>query len=86
MNDKVRYLVEMEPNMIKGIALLRLSFERGGNTLYDYATTSGEFLPLDESEWNLLSHDRMVEVTEGIVEDWAENSPLGYDTVAKYVV
>lgn len=86
MNDKVRYLVEMEPNMISGIALFRLSFERGGSVLYDYANQAGEFLPLDESEWGLLPHQRMVEVTEAIVDEWTANSPLDYATVAKYVV
>lgn len=86
MSDKVRYLVEMEPNMIKGIALLRLTFERGGNVLYDFADQNGEFQVLDESEWELLPHDSMAEVTEGIVEAWKEENPIGYDTVAKYVV
>lgn len=86
MNDKVRYLVEMEPNMIKGIALLRLSLERGGIVLYDFADQNGEFQVLDESEWELLPHDNMTEVTEGIVEAWKEENPIGYDTVAKYVV
>lgn len=86
MNDKVRYLVEMEPNMIAGIALFRLSFERGGYVDYSYSSPEGEFLPLDESEWAILPHNRMVEVTEAIVEEWVANSPLDYNTVAKYVV
>ena len=86
MNDKVRYLVEMEPNVITGIALFRLTFERGGSVDYAYASPQGEFLPLDESEWALLPHNRMVEVTEAIVAEWTTNSPVDYNTVAKYVV
>lgn len=86
MNDKERYLVEMESNMISGIALFRLTFNRGGSVDYSYSTPEGEFLPLDESEWALLSHDRMVEVTEAAVDAWVANRPLDYTTVAKYVV
>lgn len=86
MNDKVRYLVEMDPNMIKGIALFRLSFERGGNVLYDFADPQGEFQVLDESEWELLPQENMVEVTAGVVDDWKQGNPIGYNTVAKYVV
>lgn len=86
MNDKVRYLVEMEPNMITGIALFRLTFHRGGMVHYDYLDGEGVFQVLDEIEWNALPHDRMAEVNEGIVEVWKQEAPLGYDTVAKYVV
>ena len=86
MNDKVRYLVEMEPNMIKGIALFRLSFERGGSVDYAYASPEGEFLPLDESEWAILPHRKMVEVTEAIVAEWTSNGPVDYNTLATYVV
>lgn len=86
MNDKVRYLVEMDPNLITGITLFRLSFQRGGSVDYAYATSEGEFLPLDESEWAILPHNRMVEVTEAIVDEWASNGPVDYNTLTTYVV
>lgn len=85
MNDKVSYFIEMEPNMVSGVALYRVTFEPLG-AIYDVSDEEGEFHPLDESEWGQLQHSRLVEVTEAVAEVWKEDNPLGYDTVAKYVV
>lgn len=85
MNDKLAYFIEMDPNMVSGIALYRVTFEPLG-AIYDVSDEEGEFHPLDEVEWADVNHTRLVEVTESIVDKWKERNPLGYDTIAEFVV
>ena len=82
---EVAYFVEMEPNMVKAVALFQTVFE-DGLTDYVYFDEAGAAHPLDASTWGRLPQDRLVPVNEGIVDEWKESNPLGYELIAQYVL
>lgn len=82
---EVAYFVEMEPNMVKGVALFQVVFEEG-STSYVYFDQAGDANPMDVSTWERLPQDRLVPVNEGIVDEWKQTNPLGYELIAQYVL
>lgn len=85
--DSEAYFVEMEPNMIKGVALYKTEFLPGGQVYYSFIdNTSGDVVDISEDSWAILNHDRLVPVQESIVDVWTEKNPMDYTDITRYVV